>query len=344
MNENILVSVIIPVYNVENYIDRCVTSVVNQTYRNLEIILVDDGSPDKCPELCDDWSKKDSRIKVIHKKNAGLGMARNTGIDNATGKYIFFIDSDDYVDLTMIAQCVNNAEEYQSEIVMFGLYSVDKDGKMIEDNAPISSKCVYHGNEIVEYILPNMLSKDPKTGKNLRFNMSASGRMFSLKLINEHNWRFVSERKIISEDFYSLLDLYSHVKVHSIINKSYYYYCNNNSSLTHSFNTDRIDRINYCYREMEKLCVEKRYPREVLQCLYSQYIGSIVMGLKQIICTDLPFQVKYKYFQKANSNTFLKQAILGCNKMTEPFQRKVLLFLIKHNLIILTMGVVKAKC
>lgn len=344
MNEATLVSIVIPVYNVEKYIDRCLKSVINQTYSNLEIILVDDGSPDNCPQICDEWAKRDSRIKVIHKVNAGLGMARNTGIENANGKYIFFFDSDDFIDLNVVKDCVICAERDKAEIVMYGLFSVDDNEDVVEDNYPKSNKRLFKDNEIIDFILPNMLGRDPRTGKQLNFNMSASGRMFSLTLIKNCNWCFVSEREYISEDFYSLLDLYSHVKVHSIINKSYYYYCNNNSSLTHSFNTDRIDRINYCYREMKKLCVEKRYPREVLQCLYSQYIGSIVMGLKQIICADLPFQVKYKYFQKANSNTFLKQAILGCNKMTEPFQRKVLLFLMKHNLIILTMGVVKAKC
>ena len=84
-------------YNVEKYLDRCINSIVGQTYRNLEIILVDDGSPDGCPEMCDAWRERDSRIKVIHKKNAGLGYARNTGIDNATGEYLCFVDSDDAV-------------------------------------------------------------------------------------------------------------------------------------------------------------------------------------------------------------------------------------------------------
>ena len=92
-----LVTVIVPIYKVEKYLDRCVESIVNQTYRNLEIILVDDGSPDHCPQMCDEWAKKDTRIKVIHKENRGQGLARNTGIDNASGEYICFFDSDDYI-------------------------------------------------------------------------------------------------------------------------------------------------------------------------------------------------------------------------------------------------------
>lgn len=94
-----LISIIVPVYNVEKYIDKCLYSLVNQTYKNIEIIIVDDGSPDDCPKICDEWAKKDDRIKVIHKKNGGLSSARNVGIDNAQGEYLAFVDSDDWIDL-----------------------------------------------------------------------------------------------------------------------------------------------------------------------------------------------------------------------------------------------------
>lgn len=94
---NPLISVVVPVYNVEEFLDECVQSIVNQTYRNLEIVLVDDGSTDHCPEICDEWMRKDSRIQVIHKNNGGLSSARNAGIVQATGEYIGFIDSDDYI-------------------------------------------------------------------------------------------------------------------------------------------------------------------------------------------------------------------------------------------------------
>ncbi len=92
-----LISVIVPVYKVEKYLDACVESIVNQTYKNLEIILVDDGSPDNCPAMCDEWAKRDNRIKVIHKANGGLSDARNAGMDVSTGNYIGFVDSDDII-------------------------------------------------------------------------------------------------------------------------------------------------------------------------------------------------------------------------------------------------------
>ena len=115
-----LLSVIIPVYKVEQYLDECVASVVNQTYRNLEIILVDDGSPDACPAMCDAWAKKDSRIRVIHKKNGGAADSRNVGLDGAAGAWILFLDSDDYYkSADVIEKLVKTAANKNSDIVCF---------------------------------------------------------------------------------------------------------------------------------------------------------------------------------------------------------------------------------
>ena len=118
LNEKALVSVIVPVYKVEEYLEDCVYSIKNQTYKNLEIILVDDGSPDNCPKICDELSLKDERIKVVHKKNGGLSEARNYGIDVATGDYIYCVDSDDRIEHNAIQMAVEKAEEENADIVI----------------------------------------------------------------------------------------------------------------------------------------------------------------------------------------------------------------------------------
>ncbi len=115
MNDKI--SIIVPIYKVEKYLDKCVESLVNQTYTNLEIILVDDGSPDNCPEMCDKWAEKDSRIKVIHKPNGGLSDARNAGMKVVKGEYVAFIDSDDYVAVEFIERLYFIMQSEQSDIV-----------------------------------------------------------------------------------------------------------------------------------------------------------------------------------------------------------------------------------
>ena len=117
MKEIHKVSVVIPIYNVQEYLNECVSSIVNQTYQNLEIILVDDGSPDSCPIMCDAWKNQDDRITVIHKKNGGLSDARNAGLAKASGEYILYVDSDDYLDDDTIEWMVSCAVTHNAEIV-----------------------------------------------------------------------------------------------------------------------------------------------------------------------------------------------------------------------------------
>ena len=117
MEEKHKVSVIIPIYNVQDYLHECVESIVQQTYKNLEIILVDDGSPDACPTLCDEWERKDNRIITIHKKNGGLSDARNAGLHKASGDYVLYVDSDDYLERDTIEWMISCAQSYEAEIV-----------------------------------------------------------------------------------------------------------------------------------------------------------------------------------------------------------------------------------
>lgn len=143
-----LISVIIPVYKVEKYLDKCVQSVVDQTYRNLEIILVDDGSPDRCGEMCDAWAQKDSRIKVIHKTNGGISDARNAGLDISTGEYIAFVDSDDYIHPNMLKNLFNLTQVYQADMVMCGYEVVSESGELISPVLPtLANECILDKNE-----------------------------------------------------------------------------------------------------------------------------------------------------------------------------------------------------
>lgn len=128
MNNQPLISVIIPVYNVEEYLRECVESVINQTYENLEIILVDDGSTDSSGKICEEYLDKDSRVTVIHQKNSGPSKTRNTGINNANGKYIYFLDSDDYIELNAVERLVTTAESNSADLVFFDAHSFTDSG------------------------------------------------------------------------------------------------------------------------------------------------------------------------------------------------------------------------
>ena len=127
-----LISVIVPIYKVEVYLDRCVQSIVDQTYTNLEIILVDDGSPDRCPQMCDEWAKKDNRIHVIHKENGGLSDARNAGMCAMRGEYVAFVDSDDWLEKAFIENLYEAAIEQGCDAVGCAFRFTDREGKALD--------------------------------------------------------------------------------------------------------------------------------------------------------------------------------------------------------------------
>lgn len=133
--DNSKISIIVPIYNVEEYLDRCIESLVNQTYKNLEIILVDDESPDNSPAICDKWANLDSRIVVIHKKNEGVAVARNTGLSKATGDYIGFVDGDDYCFKNMYEHLMKNAAENDADISMCDYYESDTEVDDVDNSS-----------------------------------------------------------------------------------------------------------------------------------------------------------------------------------------------------------------
>lgn len=129
-----LISIIVPVYKTEKYLDKCLKSIVNQTYKNLEIILVDDGSPDKCPMICDEWAEKDDRIKVIHKENGGVSSARNAGLDLSSGDFIGFVDADDFVNENMYSCLIDDLIKHQSDISMCSINFLDENGNIYKSD------------------------------------------------------------------------------------------------------------------------------------------------------------------------------------------------------------------
>ena len=148
--ENVLISIIVPVYKVENELDRCIESLIKQTYSCIEIILVDDGSPDRCPQICDEYDKRDQRIKVIHKENGGLSDARNTGLLAATGKYVLYVDSDDYIESDSCERFIECIEDDVDVDVIVGAYKeVNKENCTIYRHSNLSEDQVYSAREYV---------------------------------------------------------------------------------------------------------------------------------------------------------------------------------------------------
>ena len=172
-----LVSVIVPIYKVEEYLPRCLDSIVSQTYRNLEIILVDDGSPDRCPEICDEWARKDSRIRVIHKPNGGVSSARNAGIEIAVGEWLFFIDSDDFLPENALEGLIERQQQYGADLACGSFHIVKI------------------RNRSYDKTYPDQVFQRRDFASNLSFLMmellpSSCGKLFSAQIIKEHGLSF----------------------------------------------------------------------------------------------------------------------------------------------------------
>ena len=187
--EKDLISIIIPVYKVEKYLEKCIESVLKQTYTNLQVILVDDGSPDNCGKICDEYAKKDSRIEVIHKVNGGLSDARNVGIAKAKGKYIGFVDSDYYIKEDMYEILINLIKEYDADVSICNLYDV------IEGKEYIRNK----ENGIKEYNRIDIL-KEVLLDKNIQ--SYAWNKLYKKELFNEIKYPIGKKYEDIGTTFY----------------------------------------------------------------------------------------------------------------------------------------------
>lgn len=153
---NCKVSLIVPVFNVEKYLRRCVDSILTQTYQNIEVILVDDGSPDACPAICDEYAAKDRRVHVIHQRNAGLSGARNTGFAAVSGQYVGFVDSDDWIAKDTIGYCLDLLDKYKADSIQFDIALVSKDTPVASPEEKVD---VYSGKEILQYYMDSSTRK-----------------------------------------------------------------------------------------------------------------------------------------------------------------------------------------
>lgn len=297
-----LVSVVIPIYNVEKYLDRCITSVVDQTYRNLEIILVDDGSNDNSPSICDLWSERDKRIKVIHKSNAGAGMARNTGIDNACGDFVLFVDSDDYIDLSTAEKCVQTLQKDDSDLVMFGRVEAKRNGET--KNKPIlTDKYYFENEEVTEDILSGLFINEKG------FGVGVCGKMFNLNIIKESKIRFHSERELLSEDAFFLLELFKYINAVSIIPQNFYYYYQNENSFSRTYkkNLQKMnDNFLCCCIQM---CEKLGYSEKTVSRIKARYQIYSLTGMKQIIASDLSADEKKKAIKQIFDSRTLKSTL-----------------------------------
>lgn len=253
------ISVIVPVYNVEEYLDKCIESLIGQTYKNLEIILVDDGSEDKSGEICDSWKYKDSRIKVIHKKNGGLSDARNAGMDIATGDYIGFIDSDDYINKRMYEILLNNMNDYNSDI---SVCSIEK---------------VYETNEIYNSVITNKNISIFTAEEALRdlieegiLKQTVWNKLYKKSVIENIRFEF---GKIHEDEFWSYQVFGKSSKIVYTDEKMYYYLQRAGSIMDKPFSVKRLDALEARYNRLNYII--QNYPNLELESKISLFFSCL---------------------------------------------------------------------
>lgn len=236
-----LISVIVPIYKVESYLNRCVESLVNQTYHNLEIILVDDGSPDNCPQMCDDWVKKDSRIKVIHKENGGLSDARNAGMDIASGEYVTFVDSDDWIDVKTYSLVIDRILLTHSQIGAFNIISVES-----ENFTPELSD---------EFEVLNSEQAIENTIEDIGVKTVAWNKVYHKSVIEGMTF---PKGRLHEDEFFTFYALDRAEKI-VYLHRQCYYYFQRPTSIMGQYNIKHLDMLDGVKLRMD--FVEKRYPR-----------------------------------------------------------------------------------
>lgn len=262
---NPLISVIVPIYNVEKYLARCVDSIVNQTYKNLEIILVDDGSPDSCPQMCDDYAKKDSRIKVVHKKNGGLSDARNAGMAVATGEYISFIDSDDYVSDDFFECLLDVINKENSDIAECSVVKFYEDNRFDEFSDDLSVK-TYDTQDAMSALI----AENP-------FHQHVWNKLYKTELVKDIPYAVGK----LNEDEFWTYQVFGRANKVSKLNKTMYYYFQRNSSIMGvGYNIRRLDALEG--KANRQKYIENNFPELSTQAKIDLY-GSCMFAYQSVL-------------------------------------------------------------
>ena len=282
-NQEDKISVIIPLYKVEKYIRGCIDSVISQTYRNLEIILVDDGSPDACGKICDEYAEKDSRIKVVHRKNGGLSAARNTGINFATGKYIAFVDGDDHIHPDMYSQLHFSILQSGADIAICNFLYVDESGKKIIDankNMPIKTE-ILTGRDVLERKMKE---------KNWWYWIVAWNRLYKKELFEGIQFPIGKQHE---DEFTAHLFWNKSRKVSCIEDALYMYVQREHSIMSEKYSVKRMDEIE-AHLDRIKFLIDNEYSAESIYHSFGIYYNSLVSSYIYVKKEDIEVKRRYK--------------------------------------------------
>lgn len=325
------VSIIVPVYNVENYVKRCLESLINQTYKNIEIVIVNDGSTDNSKIICDEYVKKDSRIKLINKKNQGLGLARNTGLENITGDYVLFVDSDDYVEIDLVDTVYDIIKKNKCDFVRFHNYREDLNTGEKKVRTSCLKEGFYNKEDINKNILFPIIGVLPKETSENFVGMSVWRNLYKVSIIKDNNLKFVSEREFISEDVIFNINYFSLCNKAYVINKPLYHYIVNESSLTSKYKPDRFDKEVIMFEEVIKILKEKNICKDYIIREQRTFLDRTRMCIRQEFSRTDKHNIKKGILKILNNNKLI-EVIEKYPIRDMKIQYKLVLYLMKYKL------------
>ena len=267
------ISVIIPVYNVEAYLRRCVDSVIGQDYRELEIILVDDGSSDSSGVICDEYARKDGRVRVIHQENMGPHDARNTGMAAAVGEYISFVDSDDWIEAGIYTYMISIVDACHPDMIRFGFKKV-LNGRIVAEKKMPYETGLYEGVSIRE-IQMDIISNEGILDYKKTRSLSPWSSLYRRELIMKKGIRFISVREILNEDYLFVLQASQAASSIYVSDKSFYCYDTREGSITMSYRQNMVSRKKKlfhtycCSLDMNDKDVRIRLKNFYIDCIYA---------------------------------------------------------------------------
>lgn len=327
-----LISIIVPVYNTENYLEKCLYSLVNQTYKNIEIIIIDDGSPDNSMNIIQKFVLADNRVKVISQKNQGLSGARNTGMNNANGDYIMFIDSDDWIETDTCEKAINASEKYNADVVFWPYIKEFSDSQ--KDNYLFDKTEIIWSEKNINQLSRRMVGlvgdelANPQSIDNL---VTAWGKLYKKSVIGDV--RFTDTKIIGTEDALFNIEVFlginSAVYIPDLLS---HYRKDNESSLTHNYKKKLVSRWREMYSRIKFLLDRNDMSREYYDALKNRIcFGLIGLGINLAEDKKMSFKEKKKEIYNILSMKHYQIALKDLDFSYLPIQWKVFFKLAKNN-------------
>ena len=321
------ITIVVPVYNTEKYLPCCMDSLLNQTLKEIEIILVDDGSTDNCPGMCDDYAKQDPRVKVIHKKNEGFGLARNSGIEIAAGEYITTVDSDDYVELNAYKKLYSIIENTKTD----WLYSTVC--QRFNDRGDTwsmgrSKEKHYHTKKDIRELILDLIANPPKSKDEMNMIVSVWNALYRLDIIKKYNLKFISERVSHFEDLRFNVDYLLHVSNAIAISYVFYNYRFSISSFTRTPRLNKINHSHLIYQYLLEKLTTNNFGKEGYLRATRLFLGDSRGGIRDFICSSLTKKEKIQWLKKVANHPIWREIAFSYPYKELPWKQELQFYLL----------------